>query len=345
MVANGGLNISAAGTHLKIQIDNAILAITSRCNYKCRHCYEHFNLSDTDAVPVSVWKKVISDLQQTGVSIITLSGGEPMLRFDELLEMLSSSDRSLSDFHIHTSGYGVTPDKAAALKKAGLQAAGIGLDDVSTERHDAFRGFDGAYEQAVKAIRYFREAGVFTYVNTCVTKELIRSGDLYSYLRLLKELNVGLARWLEPRPCGAYLDGDESAFLDEEESKILTGLYFKLNTSAEYKDHPLIIYEAWSEAPENMGCMMAGLSIIHIDSRGNVEPCVFVPITFGNIMEENFSDIFKRMRASVPSPLHTKCPSVQLNQKIRKMKETGISLPVPFYKMEEDFISLVHEAE
>jgi len=36
-----------------------------------------------------------------------------------------------------------------------------------------------------------------------------------------------------------------------------------------------------------------------IDSKGNVNPCVFLPVTFGNIMEEYFRSIYRRMRERI----------------------------------------------
>jgi hypothetical protein len=45
MVALGGLNVSAAGTPLKANVDLVILSITSRCGYACQHCYARPNLS------------------------------------------------------------------------------------------------------------------------------------------------------------------------------------------------------------------------------------------------------------------------------------------------------------
>ena len=110
MVARGGMNITAAGTPFKKQIDTVIVGITRRCNYKCVHCYEHYNLSDADTVPIEKWKRAVQELQNSGVSIITLSGGEPMMRYEDLLELIKTADHSLSDFHIHTSGYGVTQE-------------------------------------------------------------------------------------------------------------------------------------------------------------------------------------------------------------------------------------------
>ena len=341
MVSNGGLNITAAGTPLKKQIDNVILGITRKCNYQCIHCYEHFNLDEKDTVPIDAWRNVISKLQEYGVSIITLSGGEPMLRYDGMLELLKSADHSRSDFHIHTSGFGVTQENAIELKKAGLHAAGVGLDDINPERNDLLRGYKGAHEQAIRAIRCFQEAGIFTYINSCLTRELISSGDISQYFEMVKNLNVGMVRWLEPRPCGGYLDANLRELLNQEERDVITDLYIKANTGRNYKDYPLIIYEAFCEAPENMGCMMAGNSLLYIDSAGNVEPCVFLPVSFGNILKEDFSVIFNRMREVIPKPLHVTCPSIQMSSTIKSKKDLGITIPVQYEELIKEFDSLV----
>jgi MoaA/NifB/PqqE/SkfB family radical SAM enzyme len=343
MAANGGLNITAAGSHYKRQIDTAILGITSKCMYKCIHCYEHFNLNDSDTVPVKKWQDVIKVLQKNGVSVITFSGGEPMMRYNELIELLQTADHSLSDFHIHTSGYGVMPENASELKSAGLNAAGIGLDDVNPDRNDLFRGYKGAYEQAIKAIKCFQNAEIFTYVNFCPTKEIIHSGDIFKYLDMLKDLNVGIIRWLEPRPCGAYLDIDESTLLSKEDKEMLTNVYIRSNTSKEYENYPLISYEAFSESPGNMGCMMAGNSLLYIDSLGNVEPCVFLPVSFGNFLNEDFTVILDRMRKAVPKPLNITCPSVLLSHAIKSKKDIGIKLPVPYAELKKEFSELMSE--
>jgi MoaA/NifB/PqqE/SkfB family radical SAM enzyme len=342
MVANGGLNINMAGTAKKKHIDTVIIGITRKCNYKCSHCYENFNLGVDDEIPLAKWKEVISELQDLGVSILTLSGGEPMMRYEDILEILWSSDHSKSDFHIHTSGFGVTPAKAVELRKAGLHAAGVGLDDYDSARNDNLRDFKGAHEQAINSIKYFQNAGIFTYVNSCLTKELIGSGELKKYFELMKKLNVGIIRWLEPKPCGGYFNSDQTIFLNSDDNKILTEFYIKANTAPEYGDYPLISYEAFYETPENMGCMMAGNSQLYIDTAGNVQPCVFFPVSFGNIMKEHFPDILRKMRDAVPGPLKIQCPSFLLNSEIRNLKDGGYPVPVPFEEIITELSALVN---
>jgi MoaA/NifB/PqqE/SkfB family radical SAM enzyme len=337
MVSKGGLNLLAAGTNFKSHIDYVILGITRKCNYNCNHCYELFNLAKEDSVPIERWKEVIRDLQKIGASIITFSGGEPMLRYEGLTELLTSVDKSLSDFHLHTSGHGVTFERATALKLSGLDAAAVGLDDVCPERHDILRGYKGSYKEALQALKYFHEAGIFTYTNLCLTKDLVRSGDLWKYFELLKKLNVGAIQLLEPRSCGGYFSNDSNDLFSENDRKIVNEFFAEANLRRKYRDYPLVFYLAYLEAPERLGCMMGGLSHLYIDSMGNVNPCVFVPVSFGNIMEESFFDIYKRMRSTVPRPLHKQCPSIFLYEKIKMKRNKGMSLPIPYSEIEEEW--------
>jgi len=337
MVGRGGLNITAAGTPFKQQIDTAILGISRKCIYHCRHCYEHFNLGEEETVPLDCWKDTIKQLQEIGASIITFSGGEPMLRYEGLVELLVSADHSRSDFHLHTSGHGVTLERARNLKAAGLAAAAVGLDDVNPERHDALRGYPGAFLEALQAIRFFQEAGVFTYLNMCLTKDIVRSGDLPSYIELAKGLGVGAVRFLEPRPCGAYLGENGEDLFSSGDRMAVTQWFEKVNVSRLYRHYPFISYEAYFEAPERLGCMMGGHSLLYIDSLGYVVPCVFVPVSFGKITEEKFLDIFQRLRKCIPQPLHRPCPSLALADKIRAKHDQGLSLPVPFLEIQKEW--------
>jgi len=341
MVANGGLDFSPSTTRFKRHINSAFLAITQRCNYRCRHCYEYLNLANKDTVPVQRWKDVIKVIQKIGTSVIVLSGGEPMLRYDDLIELLESGDKCLSDFHIHTSGQGLNLEKALRLKKAGLHAAGVGLDDVDPDRHDAIRGYKGAYKEALTAIKYFQDAGVFTYINMCLTKELVRSGELPSYIELAKDLGVGIIRFLEPKPYGRYFNADMEDLFTTHDKKTATEFFIEANKGKKYRNYPLISYEAFFEDPERMGCMMGGYSHFYIDSLGNVEPCVFLPVSFGNIMEEDFMSIFKRMKKAVPAPLYIPCPAASLAEKIKSKHDQGLGLPMPYMAIKEEWHQMI----
>lgn len=327
MVNNGGMNFTDAGTDLKHQIDMAFLAITSNCNLDCTHCYEKQNINSNNKIPVNKWIDIVRQLQIKGVSIIILTGGEPLLAFNDLKEILEGGNKLLSDFHIHTSGYSISKDKVKALKQAGLTGAGVGLDDFRPERHNKIRG-NNSFEQAVKALRLFNEEGILTYVNFCAHKEIINSNELLKYYEFVKSLNVSFIELLEPRPCGGYINKNGEDLINEKEKEKLYEFTLSGNTKKQYKEYPLIYYLAHLEGKNQMGCMMGGLSHFYIDSVGNVNPCVFMPVSFGNIMKEDFNSIYKRMRAAIPFPIHTDCPSVIFSDTIKNKKNAAI--PVSF---------------
>jgi MoaA/NifB/PqqE/SkfB family radical SAM enzyme len=337
MVAGGGLNLMASGTSSKTQMDCAILGVSQRCLYHCEHCYEYFNLSGNDRVPVEKWQEVINKLQKRGVSIIVLSGGEPMLRYEELLVLLESSDKNLSDFHIHTSGYGVTAKKARALQVAGLHAAGISLDDFRQAGHDAFRGYPGAWQEALQAIQCFRESGIFPYLNVCLTKNFVKSGGLWELLNLAKDPKVGIMNLLEPRPYGRYMGVDSDELFSDEERTVAMNFFEEANRSNTYKGHPFVSYIHYYERPEYFGCLMGGLSHLYIDSKGNVQPCVYLPVSFGNILKEDFHNIYSKMKKATPGPLYGQCPSICLAKTINTKKNQGLPLPVPYREIEGEW--------
>jgi MoaA/NifB/PqqE/SkfB family radical SAM enzyme len=342
MVARGGLNLGANGTPQKGGNDNVILGITANCSYQCSHCYARPILSGDDIIPLERWKEVLRNIQQMGVNVIILSGGEPMLRFDRVMELLIAGNKDRSDFHLHTSGLGVTQERAFELKKAGLIAAAVGLDDVNPERHETMRGSPGSFARAISALRYFNNAGIMTYVNVCLSKAFVRSGDLWRYYDLMKDLNVSIIQLLEPRPCGGNHSVPMNDLFTEEDRAIVTEFYLKGNSERKYRHHPLLYYIAYMESPEKLGCLMGGLSHYYIDSAGNVNPCVFVPVSFGNILHEKISDIFARMRVAVPGPIHTECPSIRVAE---ILEEQGAkNLPIPFTAVDKSWNKIYNRA-
>lgn len=340
MAAGGGLNVAAAGTPAKRQIDMAILGITRKCAYRCRSCYERDSLSAEDTLPVSLWAEAVRGLQHWGTSVIVLSGGEPMLRSEGVLSLLRSADHDHSEFHLHTTGQGVTDDIAAAFRRAGLSAVGIGLDDDDPGRHDEMRGRRGAFEDAIRALGSFRRAGVFLYLNTCLSSPFIRSGGLPRLAEKAAEWGVGIIRLLEPRPCGLAGERDVPMVLSDADRESAATFYEIANKNPGFPAFPLISYEAYIEHPDRLGCRMGGLSHLSISGRGDVQPCVFLPVSFGNIAEENISAILLRMRAAVPRPLRRACPAETLAPLLREKSQNHPATPVAFEAIREEWESL-----
>lgn len=72
-------------------LSTVIFAITSRCRLGCRHCYEWNNISHTDRLTLENLKQIIIKIKSYGVRHIQLSGGEPIERFDDLIDLIKFS--------------------------------------------------------------------------------------------------------------------------------------------------------------------------------------------------------------------------------------------------------------
>jgi MoaA/NifB/PqqE/SkfB family radical SAM enzyme len=250
---------------------------------------------------------------------------------------LESADKSRSDFHLYTTGHGASREGVAALVKAGLAAVGIGLDHFEPSHHDAIRGRNGAFESAIRMIRMFNEEGILTFVNACMTRDLVRGDGLWRFYEVLHTLGVGAMQLLEPKPCGGYAGRQADTLYGPQERAAAKAFFEATHRSRRLRGYPAVYFPAHMEAPENLGCMMGGLSHLHIDSLGNVEPCVFLPVSFGNISDTSFTDIYRRMREAVPRPLHGRCPALHLAERVGFNPAPGRELPVLFESVQDEW--------
>jgi MoaA/NifB/PqqE/SkfB family radical SAM enzyme len=98
-----------------------------RCNLSCTYCNEYDDYSKP--VPTEVMIARINRLADLGTSILTLSGGEPLLHPD-LDEIIAAMRRRGVLAGMITNGYLLTPDRVQRLNRAGLEHMQISIDNV-----------------------------------------------------------------------------------------------------------------------------------------------------------------------------------------------------------------------
>jgi MoaA/NifB/PqqE/SkfB family radical SAM enzyme len=101
-----------------------------RCNLSCTYCNEYDDFSPP--VPKDVMIQRINRLADLGTSILTLSGGEPMLHPD-LDEIIAAMRRRGVIAGMITNGYLLMPDRIKRLNKAGLDHMQISIDNVKPD--------------------------------------------------------------------------------------------------------------------------------------------------------------------------------------------------------------------
>lgn len=290
------------------------VALTNRCPFACWHCY-NAGRSQKD-IGTAHWQRLAAELQDRGAVIVTLTGGEPLLR-DDLEEIAASFDERTCVI-LGTTGWGLTQERAHALKAAGFFAVGISLDSADEAEHDRLRGRPGAFRAALRALSLCAEAGLYPYVVTVARRELLAAERFLPFMRFVGEQGGLEVHLLEPCPAGR-LKGDTEVPLKSHERARILDLQHEV---ARREDLPILSSFTYLERPEAFGCG-AGLTHLYIDGGGEVCPCNLVPLSFGNICDEALAGILERMGRHFCHP-RPKCLGRLLTPHI-----DGSVLPVP----------------
>lgn len=270
---------------------HAQIALTNACPQNCPYCYNKNRKGILlDSVEII---ETVNELKRMGVFWLGLTGGEPLLNKDIVKIVSSSSDGCA--IKLFTTGYSLTPALARDLKKAGLFSVAVSLDHHLKEIHDANRNFQGAYKTALQAIKMLKETdGLHVSVSTVLSKEMINNNAVEEFICFLINLGVDELWLSEVKPSVADYWVEES-IITEEERLSLISLQDRYN-----KDNKITInYLGHFEDKSTFGCA-AGSKMIYIDAFGGVSPCVFTPITFGNIKERNIQAIVEDVQKLFP---------------------------------------------
>jgi MoaA/NifB/PqqE/SkfB family radical SAM enzyme len=267
---------------------HAQIAITSACPQNCAFCYNRGRTGTPLGTPDIL--EAIDTLADMGVFWLGLTGGEPLMNPD-LIEIVERAAGRCA-VKLFTTGCTLTPRLAAELKRAGLFSVCVSLDHWREEVHDRGRGFPGAFQAALEAIRVFREAGLDTGASAVLSKEMIDSGQCDEYLAFLQGLGVHEA-WLSEVKPSAPAFQDERVIVGAAGRRRLMEIQDRYNRAG-----PMTVnYLGHFEAGEHFGCN-AGRKMVYIDAFGEVSPCVFTRVSFGNIRERPLGEILSEMAAS-----------------------------------------------
>jgi len=293
---------------------HAQVGLTNACPQNCQYCYNKNRRGKTmDTVTIM---KLIQDLKRMGVLWIGFTGGEPLLNQD-IVKITESAGHDVA-LKLFTTGCTLTRQLASDLKKAGLMYVTVSLDHWQEEKHDEGRRYPGAFRTALKAIEFFKETGgLHVSVSAVLSRDMIRNGQVEEFLQFLIGLEIHEAWLSEAKPSiDAYWN--EELVITESDRLYLSRLQDQHNKEGRMT----VNYLGHFEGREHFGCN-AGHKMVYIDAFGEVSPCVFTPMTFGNIREKSIEDLFSEMKQCFPSE---GCCFINKNYKLfqKYMKDDSI---------------------
>jgi len=258
------------------------LAITGECNLACSHCSAAPLNAEDQAISLDGYKQIV----KYGRSLDTLSwnitGGEPLL-VDWLEDLIPVLEPSRHYITIQTNCLLLSLEKAQNLAKSGVNCITTSLDSPYENDHDNFRGHNGSFFKVFEGIRNAKAAGMQVLVAGTITHDFLYSSELVRMIELVNSVGAIFLFNLAV-PCGNWANRSD-IILRGEDRQFLNRLLKRYPMTS--TDHEV--------GRNQIGCP-AGMEKIYITTTGEVLPCPFIHVSFGNCMDEPLPQIVQRMR-------------------------------------------------
>ncbi|MBX5467659.1 MAG: GTP 3',8-cyclase MoaA [Firmicutes bacterium] len=163
---------SASEGLLRDQLGRALrdlrISVTDRCNFRCVYCMpkavfgQHFRfLPREELLSFEEIERVARLFAELGVRKIRLTGGEPLMRRElERLVAKLAAIPGIEDLALTTNGALLTPDRARALREAGLRRVTVSLDALDDETFQRMNDVGFPVSRVLDAIEAAARAGL-----------------------------------------------------------------------------------------------------------------------------------------------------------------------------------------
>lgn len=178
ILLNNEYYLKATGSHIKTY--SIWLHITNRCNLRCPYCYiNKDNKSEmSDDIIYGTINNLLEEAKKYDIKNVRIkfSGGEPMLRFDKIKEVVNFYKKNNNGIAIRyaiiTNGTIASEEIIDFIKKEKIEMS-ISMDG-DKEYFNKTRIYpdgSGCFDKVMENIHYFKEKGIRPYILVTVSKE------------------------------------------------------------------------------------------------------------------------------------------------------------------------------
>lgn len=277
------------------------LAVTYRCNNRCRFCYAGCGSKagslppgySGDELDTAGMKRVIDIFKdEAKIPFFSFTGGEPLIRQD--IEELAAYAYSRGlRVNLVTNGTLATPARAASLRASGITTAQVSLEAPTAPIHDSLCGAPGAFESSVAGIKAMLAAGISVQTNSTLTavnrQALLEMPDFVADLGVKRmSMNLFIPVGSGENESGLFFPYAEAGvFIDEARKRArATGVDFFW-----YSPTPLCLYNPIARGLGNKSCAACD-GLLSVSPSGEVLPCSSWSQSIGNILRDGFRTLW-----------------------------------------------------
>ncbi|HKV37457.1 MAG TPA: GTP 3',8-cyclase MoaA [Pyrinomonadaceae bacterium] len=262
------------------------VSLTDRCNFRCFYCLPH------GEPPIAPKEQMLSFEEieyvceifvSLGIEKLRLTGGEPMLRRDieTIIRKLSRfKSNGLIDLALTTNGY-FLPERARALKEAGLDRVTISLDSLKGDVFKRMTGVD-VLEKVLAGIAAAKEAGLEPIKINAVIVRGHNENEVADFAAFAREHDVKM-RYIEFMPLDSGHEWDRADVVSGKEIRERISERFPLvQVDAARGSETSARYRFADGAPGEIGIIApvtepfcGACSRIRLTADGQIRTCLF----------------------------------------------------------------------
>lgn len=233
------------------RINSVTFSPTNRCNLKCDYCCVDSKIENIDYLDTDETKKAIENIIKLNPRVLTISGGEPMLRKD-FFEILAHAKEKFKGKIILATNATLIKDSQIDDIVNSLHAIEISLDGYDELSCSKIRG-KGIFDKVINTIKLIKSKG---FDNISIS--LVVGKNNANYVEKFEKLSEELGVKSIIRNFVSIGRGSENScrYLEDE-------LDISYIDKYDYKDENSI----------NANMCKAGVNQISIDCKGDVYPC------------------------------------------------------------------------
>lgn len=295
---------------------------TSACNLKCKGCWAA-EYGYKQSLTNEEMQSIVTQGKEMGTHFYMLTGGEPLIRKNDIIELARNNQDA--GFVIYTNATLVDQKFCDDLKEVGNVALALSLE--GTEESNDWRRGDGAYKRTIEAMDLLKKNKCLFGVSICYTRKNIEFVTSDEFFDMIIEKGAKYSLMFNYMPVGH--DADKELIPTPEQREYMYNWLRKVRNSKTGK--PIFVMDFQNDAEYVGGCIAGGRNYFHINSAGDIEPCVFIHYSDTNIrthtlMEALKSPLFTQYYKNQPfNDNHLRpCPMLENPEALRKMvKESG----------------------
>ena len=256
-----------------------LVSITSQCNLSCPSCYmQQREIRAEPEMNLHELRSLVSQAEDLGTTVISLVGGEPLLRKSEVTDLARTFPKIL--FTLSTNGLLIDTKVAEDIAGCANIIPFISFEGFQKET-DNCRG-QGVYDRLLNACSLLDERVLFFGCAITVSRSNIREVLDEPFIRTMLHAGARAFIFIQYVP---VKPGTEDLVPTAEQRELLKRSMYEFN-----RKYPAFFIGIPGDMELFGGCLAAGRGFIHVSPYGDLEPCPIVPLSDANLREMPLKD-------------------------------------------------------